>query len=186
MSLDEVTKEIEQIVKTADKEKRYTALAELKAKHSDIPEDVFTAILRETETRLTPPFALELSQFMEGPKEIDWIVDGLIPAQSLSILAAKPKLGKTLLTFNLAIKIAQGEDFLGREAKKTKLVIVQLEDPTILCRNRFDKMGACATDGIFIRAGLPMKEEDWKALASFIQQNEIGLCVVDPLVFAMY
>ncbi|MDP1809317.1 MAG: AAA family ATPase [Actinomycetota bacterium] len=138
----------------------------------------------EPEAPQTEPFALPLVDFMAGPTEVPWLWDEIIAAPSLAILAAKPKFGKTLLSFNLAIAASRGRDYLGRAVKQTNVLIVQLEDPPIIIRNRLLTMGAEGA-GIFIRAGLPMIKEDWQALRLFIVENQIGLAIIDPFIFAI-
>lgn len=130
------------------------------------------------------PFALGLEEFMAGSSEIEWLWDGILAKPSLGILAAKPKFGKTLLSFNLAIAASLGSDYLGRKVEQTNVLIIQLEDPPVIIRNRFAKMGVGDEDRIFIRAGLPMSPQDWKLLSDFIIENEIGLTVIDPFIFA--
>lgn len=131
--------------------------------------------------------AIELPEFMQGDKEITWLLDGLIPEQSLSILAAKPKVGKSILSLNLALALRLNKLFLGRVAKPTRTLILQLEDPPVLIRNRLIKMHPDIEllDGIFIRSGLPMTKEDWVNVEEFIKDNSIGLVIIDPLIFAI-
>lgn len=133
----------------------------------------------------TEPFALLLRDFMDaGSLEIEWLWEGILPKPSLGILAAKPKFGKTLLSFNLAIAISLGCHYLGRKVKQTDVLIVQLEDPEVIIRNRFSKMGIGDEEHIFIRAGMPMTKEDWKLLNEFIAEKQIGLIIIDPFIFA--
>ena len=131
------------------------------------------------------PFALDLPEFMAGPREVEWLVEGLIPSTSLTVLAAQPKMGKSILTLNLAINLRLGASFIGRVVTRTKTLILQLEDPPVLIRERLLKMDAEGLDGIYIRAGAPMTKDDWKALPAFIKAHDIGLAIIDPYVFAM-
>lgn len=131
--------------------------------------------------------ALELPEFMQGDTEVTWLVDKLIPEQSLTVLAAKPKCGKSILSLNLALSLRLGLPFIGREVKQTKTLIIQLEDPPVLLRNRLSNMyeNIDTLDGIYVRAGLPMSPEDWEESLKFITDNQIGLCIIDPLIFAI-
>lgn len=138
-----------------------------------------------TPTRAGLPFALALPDFMAGPTNVEWLINELIPSPSLTILAAKPKMGKSIFTFNLAICLRKGESFLGRTVKPTNTLILQLEDPPVLIRNRLERMGATGLDGIYIRAGIPMGKDDWTSLKAFILDNKIGLTIIDPLAFAI-
>lgn len=42
----------------------------------------------------------------EAPTEIDWLVDGLLPMGSVSLLVAKPKVGKSKLARCLTAAVA--------------------------------------------------------------------------------
>lgn len=44
-----------------------------------------------------------------------WLVEGMIPAHGLSLLVAKPKVGKSTLARALSVAVARGEPFLERE-----------------------------------------------------------------------
>lgn len=70
--------------------------------------------------------------FMETQyTDITWIVDGLLPA-GLSILAGKPKAGKSCFCVDMAIRVASGEKFLGRDTHQGEVIYFSLEeDPRI-------------------------------------------------------
>jgi len=57
-----------------------------------------------------------------------WILDGILPAGGMSLLVAKPKVGKTTLAFNLAVAVSRGEDFLGRRTEQGPVVYLALEE----------------------------------------------------------
>lgn len=48
---------------------------------------------------------------------VTWAADGLIPSIGCGFLAAAPKMGKTWLALDLAVAIAAGEPFLGRQTE---------------------------------------------------------------------
>ncbi len=50
---------------------------------------------------------------------IAWLVDGLLPAQGLVVLAGEPGSGKTLLALDVALRAAHGHDWLGRVVRPT-------------------------------------------------------------------
>lgn len=63
-------------------------------------------------------------------KEIEpirWVVDGLIP-EGLTILAGKPKLGKSWLALAVSLSICAGEEALGHHTDKAEVLYVALED----------------------------------------------------------
>ena len=56
------------------------------------------------------------------------ILEGILPSGGMSLLAAKPKVGKTTLAFNLAVAVSRGSDFLGRKTEKGTVVYLALEE----------------------------------------------------------
>ena len=57
-----------------------------------------------------------------------WIWEGVLPDGGMSLLVAKPKVGKTTLAFNLAIAVSRGTDFLGRKTIQGPVVYLALEE----------------------------------------------------------
>ena len=53
---------------------------------------------------------------------------GILPAGGMSLLVAKPKVGKTTLALNLAIAVSRGADFLGRKTTQGPVVYLALEE----------------------------------------------------------
>lgn len=67
----------------------------------------------------------ELEAFDAPP--IEWIVEDLIP-EGLTILAGKPKVGKSWMGFGLASAVAEGTEYLGQPVPKGKALYLALED----------------------------------------------------------
>lgn len=57
-----------------------------------------------------------------------WLVDGLLPAQGLTVLAGKKKLGKSWLAAQILVAAAQGSPFLGRATLPGPVLYICLED----------------------------------------------------------
>lgn len=85
-----------------------------------------------------------LSDLVEEPEEqLDWLVDGLLLRGGLSLVTAKPKVGKSVLARNLVMAMAAGwGTFLGRDCKPGKVVYLGLEEHRTAVRIHFQKMGA--------------------------------------------
>ncbi len=59
-------------------------------------------------------FTVDAKTFLESDfPEPSWVVDQMIPAGGLTIICAKPKVGKTTFIRSLALSVARGERFLG-------------------------------------------------------------------------
>ena len=78
----------------------------------------------------------------EPPEEVEWCWDQTLPAGGLSILAAKPKVGKSTLARNLAFAVASGEEFLGRAINQGTVVYIALEEKRSEVQKHFSRMGA--------------------------------------------
>lgn len=61
------------------------------------------------------------------PPPLDWLVDGLLPAPSLSLLVGDPGTKKTFLAIDLAVCIASGKDWLGRKTQQSSAMLVDEE-----------------------------------------------------------
>lgn len=77
-------------------------------------------------------------QMMEFPSPI-WIVDGLIPT-GLSLLAGKPKMGKSWLMLDTARAVAGGGEILGRVCAMGDVLYASLEDPLRRLQQRLKKL----------------------------------------------
>ena len=60
--------------------------------------------------------------------ESTWIVDRLLTTGTVTILASRPKYGKSWLCMQLGHAVATGEDFLGRKTEKCGVAYLCLED----------------------------------------------------------
>jgi hypothetical protein len=76
----------------------------------------------------------DLSTFITAPdllaepdEKVDWVVDGLLPAGGLSVLAGKPKVGKSVLARYIASRVALGKRCLGRKTVGGPVLYITLE-----------------------------------------------------------
>ena len=82
-------------------------------------------------------FTAAALQKMEFPP-INWVVPGVLP-EGLTILAGKPKLGKSWLALDMALAVAAGGDVLG---------VHGADGLVVLLLDRFDVVGrSCAGPG---------------------------------------
>jgi RecA-family ATPase len=71
---------------------------------------------------------------------INWIVPGLLP-EGLSILAGKPKSGKSLFALNLAISVSTGSSFLSNfKSNRNSVLYVAYEDNERRIKDRLSDM----------------------------------------------
>jgi hypothetical protein len=79
------------------------------------------------------PFTFQSSKpystFISGkPRPVPYVVDGLLTEGGFSILAGKSKQGKSSLSRFLAVRVAKGQPFLGRKAKRGEVFLLSVED----------------------------------------------------------
>jgi hypothetical protein len=111
------------------------------------------------------------------PAEFDWLVDGLIPAGDLTVISAKPKVGKSTLARAMCGAVAIGAEFLGRTCKKGNAAYLAYEDQIAAIRTHFEELDAT---GVLALPDSGQKcEQDW--LASQIQSHRLRLVVIDTL-----
>jgi hypothetical protein len=116
--------------------------------------------------------ALALSQ--QSPAKIDWLVDGLIPAEGLTLIGSKPKAGKSTLLTELLVAIAEERPFLGRVTKKSDCIHLHLEGPKAYPGMRFKELGYTRTKGkiqVFRRTMPKTLDEGLSALKAFLTEN---------------
>ena len=74
-------------------------------------------------------FALEVP-------EMDYIIPDILPRGNVVLLTGAPGCGKSFLNLKMAVEIARGGDFLGRQCEATRVLILDKENPIQLQRQR--------------------------------------------------
>jgi hypothetical protein len=72
---------------------------------------------------------------------VHWMVDGLIPSRTLTLLAAQPGDFKTWLSLYLAGSVSRGETFLGRTTERTQVLYLDRDNPYAVTRQRLAILG---------------------------------------------
>jgi len=127
--------------------------------------------------------AYELSK-MDLP-ELEWIIDGVI-AEGLTIIAGKPKVGKSYFMFNACLDLASGSDVFGAIPTEPKEVLyLALESKERLLKGEQDKIleGREAPDKLHIQVVDSWPED--KGIKAFeewmILHPDTRLIVIDTL-----
>ena len=94
----------------------------------------------------------------EPEEETEWLVEGMLPTGGLSLLVAKPKVGKSTLARTLALAIARGERFLERETAQGPVIHLALEEKKSQLVNQYRALGGTEDDEILIFADTAPKD----------------------------
>jgi putative DNA primase/helicase len=126
--------------------------------------------------RLTPLAEL----FAEPEETVRWIVDGMLPHGGLSLLAGKPKSGKSTLARCLALHMATGTPWLGRVCVAGPVIYLALEEKRSEVRQHFQAMGAMGSELIYVYAASAPNDAlvQVRALVGDLQPV---LLIIDPL-----
>lgn len=125
----------------------------------------------------------KLSDLLKDPDEDKaFIWDNVLIKGGLSILAAKPKVGKSTVARNFALALAKGEPaFLGRSiAGSGPVLYLALEEKRSEVKKHFKRMGATENLPIYIHTG-SAPEEAIPELRKAIIESQAVLAIVDPL-----
>ncbi|MDP8901553.1 MAG: AAA family ATPase [Actinomycetota bacterium] len=116
---------------------------------------------------------------------IRWVVPGLLP-EGVTLLAGKPKLGKSWLALGVAVAVANGGVALGKKrVDQGEVLYLALEDNQRRLQKRMRKLlgGARAPEGLHISTAWPRVDEGGEeALEGWIADRlDARLVVVDVL-----
>lgn len=137
----------------------------------------------EREKRRTAYSAAELLAAQFPP--IQWAVPGLIPV-GLSILAGRPKMGKSWLSLQIAVAVGSGGMVLGRRVDQAKVLYLALEDSERRIQDRLMKQRADAGALIDFRFDWrPLAAEGMNDLATEIDRGGYKLIVIDTISRAL-
>jgi|GEM_PF-6218436 len=122
-----------------------------------------------------------LSDLLSEPEEeTNWILEGLLPSSGFSIIVAKPKVGKSTWSRQLALSVAQGKSFMEKESKKGAVLYVALEEKRSEVKRHFKLLGATGEEELFVYVGnAPKEAQSW--LTAEIQKRKPLLVIVDTL-----
>lgn len=110
-----------------------------------------------------------------------WAVPNLIPA-GMSILAGRPKLGKSWLALQIAIAAGSGGQVFGEQVRRRNVLYLALEDSERRLQDRL-KQQLCPLDAsITFKTQWPaLIENGLDHLQGLIEKSEFSLVIVDTL-----
>lgn len=126
-----------------------------------------------------PPFR-SLAELLAAPlPELRWVVEGLLLDGGMSLLAAKPKVGKSTLARVLAVSVARGAPFLERQTVAGPVLHLALEEHSQVVLHHFQAMGAVDAP-VYVCFG-PAPEQALGWFEARIVAHRPRLVIVDPL-----
>ena len=115
---------------------------------------------------------------------INWIVNDILP-EGLSILAGKPKLGKSWAALDLGCAVSEGSRFLGKLCEKGDVIYLALEDNERRLKERLQliRPEGIWADNFHLKTEWPiLNENGLNELESLIKQHEnTRLIIIDTL-----
>ncbi len=139
-----------------------------------------SAVKRGVNTHKAPAFMRAGEIIAESHEELPCVVDGLMLLGGTAILAARPKGGKSTLAMNLALAVARGESFLGRDVRQGSVLYLALEGARSGWRQLLRRLGATDADDVYLcidRA--PDGALQW--LRSAIEEHSPVLVIIDTM-----
>ena len=129
------------------------------------------------------PFRPLREALADVPEEPGWLWAGYIAAGALTLLAGKPKVGKSTLLFALLRALAEGEPFLGRPTRRAGALLLSEERPDTLREKqlRFDLNGAAVHLLMRYEARGCSLPEVVSEAAAYCRAHGLDLLAIDPL-----
>jgi hypothetical protein len=143
---------------------------------------------------------LSLPDLLDGPTEVDWLVEPIIPPSASVLLAGSSGVGKTWLSLDMALSVATGKDWLGQfKVRQGPVLVVDEENSPLLLRVRLKMLlGARGIRGgdlpirFLVGAGInlsPVKSKSgaltptnsYKMLLTTVEKVKPSLVILDSL-----
>jgi hypothetical protein len=118
-------------------------------------------------------------------KDVEWLAEQLIPAESTIAISGAPASFKTWIVLELALKISKGEILFNKfRTSKTNILIVDEENGERLLQKRFRILHNNFGDSIYLMSlnGFKISESNVKQLISAMQGKNIKLVIFDSLI----
>ncbi len=134
-----------------------------------------------TEQAADQPWLVSLAELLtKPPADHDWLVEGLLISGGIGLMGAKPKVGKTTLLHQLALCVARGERFLGRQVQAGPVIYLALEEDESWVVKRFRALGARPDDNVHVLVG-QAPQQALQKLRAAIEEQQAKLAIVDPI-----
>jgi hypothetical protein len=89
---------------------------------------------------------------------VEWVIPGILP-QGVTILAGRPKLGKSWTGLDWAIAVASGDETFGVQCQQGDVLYAALEDTERRLKARMEQMGAIGPERLHFLTAMPKADE---------------------------
>ena len=88
-----------------------------------------------------PLWRCSLDILAETPTEIEWLIDGVLPTESIILASGREGSMKTWLALEWARSVAEGSPWLGRACEAASVLYLDAENPLPVFRQRLEAIG---------------------------------------------
>lgn len=137
------------------------------------------------------PRARTFRQLLTRARELgveQYLVDGLLPSRSLTLLAGESGLGKSAFVYQLAMCVAAGKPFLGRAVRQGLVLVLDYENGlqqiVQLCRSLRKHLGRRRVpDGLRFWSfnDCPPGDESPESILKLVERTRPALVIIDSL-----
>jgi hypothetical protein len=126
-----------------------------------------------------------LEVFSSTEQVFTGLVGDLLADVGLTMLCAKPKVGKSSLARQLSVSVAEGTDFLGKPVKIGNVLYLSLEGPKHVVQQHFKMLGLTQTKGrvTLVHERMPAHGELGVEMLrrTLDRLKDVRLLVIDPV-----
>lgn len=138
----------------------------------------------EEEPKVVLPFAPLSETLANTPPEPDWLWRGYLAPGTVTLLAGKPKVGKSTMLFELIAALGAGRSFLGLETAKAGVLLLSEERESTLQEKRLLYLAESGLEPhVLMRyqlCGCPWPDATGQAV-EYCADRELVVLVVDTL-----
>jgi hypothetical protein len=127
------------------------------------------------------PLTAQQRMAMERPR-VQWLIDGLIPAEDMSIVGGRAKVGKTRFALAIADSVLNGTEILDNRPETTRPVVLVTDDQADGdSADMLEALGIWDHPGLLWSRHFRLTESDLDALLKTVQANPGALVILDSL-----
>jgi hypothetical protein len=187
-SYEEIIGNFERMVGLFDNEARvaFEASKWLEAHGVKMPQANIDKMIDEARARLFGKEEIEtidVLQLIDDDSVREWLIAGIVPLGSVTLLAAQGGTGKTSLVYNWALGVATGSSWSGRRCLPGKCLLISADEPLSDTKEKLSIIGYQEAN---IKPGVISFWETWRfahmqQLERFIKKHRPVFVVIDSL-----